>query len=392
MDFKTFKGAFGNLGEIPSVTGRASYHSIRVSGNNLFLTRKNTGSDESISLTELFSVYQGLDHINTSKVKSYISGYVYTPSVAVLIAAGFYDSKGFRVEQPEIESVLTKEPEQPITTEEPEHEPGGKKVKPKSKESDELRFFRKFADVIGLDYIQAKGIERPIDTDLVELPCDYRKLTFKPDIKLMLKEIVELLDGDFNFGNNSLASKIDGLMIEHPLAGTRIVEFDEEQHFTPPRLFTLQRLSESIDLKYSREFISICNDTAYLNSQVIPKHRIKGGIRQLPANIQEFREWLEQHAKTSGYVEAKNGFAYHGGRISQRAYYDTLRDVAHLAVQNDHLDAPIRFAKKTFENRFHKGFAKISDEELEVGIKEVLRKIYEITIDQNQITKPIYEH
>ncbi len=125
-----------------------------------------------------------------------------------------------------------------------------------------MRFFRKFADVIGLDYIQAKGIDRPIATDLVELPCDYRKLTFNPDIRLMPNEMVELLDGDFNFGNNSLASKIDGLIIEHPLAGTRIVEFDEEQHFTPPRLFALERLSQSIELKYSSEFISICTDTA----------------------------------------------------------------------------------------------------------------------------------
>jgi len=382
MDYQTFKKAFSNLGEISSVTGRASYHSIRVSGNNLSLTRKKSSNVISISLTELYSVYQKLDFINTTILRDYITGRVYSPSLAVLIAAGFYDKKGYRLEKPEVETCPTEETQQTLTSEIPEPSVVVKKAKPMKEESDEERFFRMLAVVIGADYLQAKGIDKPVDKDLVELPCDYRKLTFRPEIKLMLHTIVEQLDGDFNFGSNSLASKIDGLIIEHPNAGTRIVEFDEEQHFTPPRLFTLKTLAETLDIPYFTEYITICNDTGYLNSQVFPKHRIKAGMNKLPANIREFQDWLSQHTKSSGYIEAKNGFPYHGGRIAQRAYYDTLRDVAHLAKENDHLKSVLRFAKKSFETELLKSFVNITDAELETSIRVMLCRFYEIKTAQ----------
>ncbi|MBK9290956.1 MAG: hypothetical protein IPM52_04960 [Bacteroidetes bacterium] len=261
-----------------------------------------------------------------------------------------------------------------------ELEPVILKSKTKKNENDEARFFRVFADLIGIDYLQAKKIEKPIDTDLVELPCDYRKLSFEPKIQLMLRQILEALDSDFEYGNTSLASHIDGFIIDHPVIGNRIIEFDEEQHFTPSRKYTIDILAENLESPYFQEYLKICNDTAYLNSEVFPKHRISAGMRTVPANIKEFREWLDMSAKSSGYVEAKNGFPYHGGRISQRAYYDTLRDVAHLAKENDHLNPPLRFAKKTLENAYYKSFKNISDEELAEGIKKLLWTFFDIKL------------
>lgn len=376
MDFSTFKKAFSSLSEIPSVTGSAGYQSIRVGGNSLFFTRTNTGSEETISLSELYHIYQNLKFINTTILRDYISGRAYSPSLAVMIAAGFYDSKGYRIDEPVIKA--DDAPVPAITK--PEAEPTILKSKPGKKEDDETRFFRIMGDVIGIDYLQSKSSDNPVDTDLIDLPCDYRKLSFEPKIQLMLRQIIEALDGDFEFGNIGLANKIDGLIIDHPAAGIRIVEFDEEQHFTPSRKFSLDILSENLESLYFSEYQKICNDTAYLNKEVFPKHRISSGMRALPANINEFREWLDQESKSSGFINPTNGFPYHGGRISQRAYYDTLRDVAHLAKENDHLNPPIRIAKKTLENAYFKSFRNISDEELAEGIKKLLWTFFDIRV------------
>lgn len=119
---------------------------------------------------------------------------------------------------------------------------------------------------------------------------------------------------------------------------------------------------------------------AYQNSEVIPKQRLKLRLTAMPPNIKAFREWLSQQANVSGYIEAKNGFPYLGGRISQRAFYDTLRDVAHLAKENSHLSSPIRFAKKSFENEFHCQFKNITNDNLALSIKNRLARKFLISL------------
>jgi len=376
MDFATFKKSFTILDEIPSKTGRASYHAISVSGNNLHLTRKETGSNETISLTELYEVYQNQEFINTTILRNHITGRVYSPALAVLTASGFYDKDGNRIKK----SGFKTQDITPPSTKKVEPAPIILKSTPAKKEDDEARFFRILNDMIGDEFLQAKSIGKLVDKDLLDLPGDYRKLSYKPGIMRLLHKIAETLGSDFDFGNTNLNGHIDGLIIDHPVAGTRIVEFDEEQHFTPPRKFSITILSEGTESRFYNEYLKICNDTAYLNKEVFPKHRISAGMRTLPANIGEFRSWIEQHAKISGFVEAKNGFPYFGGRISQRAWYDSLRDVAHLAGENDHLSPILRFAKKTFENECRCSFRNISDENLAATIINLLWRFYDIKI------------
>jgi hypothetical protein len=374
-----FKKLITALKTIPSKTGKASYKSIRVIGNRVSLKRESSGEEVSISIEELYNVYKKESFINTTILRKYITGFVYSPALAILMATGLYDQNGNRNKDIDLDNFLSTKDETIQNTDNVFPKPT--QIKTATNESDEQRFFRILAQVIGQEYLQAKGLNIPIDTELIELPCDYQKLSFKSKINQTLKTIAELLNSDFKFGNISLASKIDGLILDHPIVGTRIVEFDEEQHFTPLRLITLLKLQESIDIPYFSEYTHICRDMAYLNSTVIPKHRLKLSLSVIPTNIAEFREWLSQHAKTSGYIEAKNGFPYLGGRIAQRAYYDTLRDVAHLAEENNHLDAPLRFAKKTFENAFHRKYQNITDTELADGIRKRLWTCYDLKVN-----------
>lgn len=377
MNLDQFRKLFMALKTIPSVTGSASYLIERVGFNEIRLLRKNTGNVETVLLKELFKVYQNLDFVNTTILRDHITGRVYSPAFALLIVAGLYNRLGHRLQTPETQPTDTADSIIPQSENIPES--SVQIIKHLKPESDEGRFFRLLAQIIGHEYLQSKSIGKAIDTDWVVLPADFRKFTFSNiRIPSMLQTLLKDLDSDFKFGDNNLTSYIDGLIFDHPDAGTRIIEFDEEQHYTPPRYYTLLNLKETIDCPYFSEYIQICLDMAYQNSEVIPKHRLKLRLTAMPPNITVFREWLSQQANVSGYIEAKNGFPYLGGRISQRALYDTLRDVAHLAKENSHLSPPIRFAKKSFENEFHCQFKNISDSQLSDSIKRRLALSYKM--------------
>jgi hypothetical protein len=83
--------------KVSSKSGKASYSQFRQEGNMLVFKRDNTGYEWSINIDELFTAYQQLDFINTNNIRQYVSGMVYSPSCAVLIALGLYDGKGNRL-------------------------------------------------------------------------------------------------------------------------------------------------------------------------------------------------------------------------------------------------------------------------------------------------------
>lgn len=86
------------LGQLPvkvmSKTGSASYSKFSIVGDVLKFKRNNTGKMWEININELFDAYQNLETINTILIKQYVSGRVYSPSCAVLIAMNLYDEKG----------------------------------------------------------------------------------------------------------------------------------------------------------------------------------------------------------------------------------------------------------------------------------------------------------
>ncbi len=159
------------------------------------------------------------------------------------------------------------------------------------------------------------------------------------------------------------------------------MEFDEEQHFTPARKDTLMHLETIISDLYVSEYLVICNDLDYLNDAVLKKNRIKNRLSILPENHKAFIQWLqESDEKISGYIEPKRGFDYPGGRIAQRAYYDSLRDTAHLSPKNKSFQPPLRFAKKQFEDAYHQDFKDLSIDQLRYVIINQLNAGYDLKL------------
>ena len=194
-------------------------------------------------------------------------------------------------------------------------------------------------------------------------------------------KILTDLKSNKQFSSDSLSHHIDGIIYNHPLLKSRIVEFDEEQHFTPARMDTIKYLKEILPNNYFSKFTEICRDKNYLNDYVLKKHRIKNKLENVPKSFIEFVKWLEQsNEKSSGYICNKNGFEFLGGRIAQRAYYDCLRDTAHLSDRNKGFESPFRFSKKSFEDIEKVDFSSISNERIKEIIIEILNNDYGVKI------------
>lgn len=210
---------------------------------------------------------------------------------------------------------------------------------------------------------------------------DFNKYDFNKEIKGCYIQILRDLKSNCIFSSESLSHHIDGAIINHPILQSRIVEFDEEQHFTPARMDTISHLQQILPDNYFSLFKEICNDKNYLNNYVLKKHRIKNKLVNVPKSFVEFVKWLEQlNEKSSDYICNKNGFEFIGGRIAQRAYYECLRDTAHLSEKNKGFESPLRFAKKKFEDIETKDFGLISINRIKDIILEILENDYRLLI------------
>ena len=68
---------------------------------------------------------------------------------------------------------------------------------------------------------------------------------------------------------------------------------------------------------------------------MLRKHRLRVRVGSIPMDVTGFRRLIEAYAsENNGYIEPKSGFEYIGGRVAQRALYDSLRDIAHFAKEN----------------------------------------------------------
>jgi hypothetical protein len=100
-----------------------------------------------------------------------------------------------------------------------------------------------------------------------------------------------------------------------------LVEYDEQQHFTTDRLTTFDRYPTDINVAY---------------------------------NIDEYRALARRHSGTADrYRAAKQStdFPFHGGRRSQRAYFDAVRDLVapFFGLRVFRVPAPERDAKMALD-------------------------------------------
>ncbi len=353
-----------------SVTGK-TYRAIRVEGRYVTFIRRGKFSPEEIHIDELYDLYVHEDVRNPTIAKKYISGRSQSPAAAIL------DVLDKHIEQESIQGPGEEATADGTDIPKPKTLAGTKKKRTK----DEARFFQAFSALAGKEFIVSKSIGKPITQSDVFLSDNYLDYDFDHHVIDCYKSILQALNSDGSFSSASLSRYVDGLVIGHPVLGTRIVEFDEEQHFTPARKDTLKFLKTILPDIYVSEYLNICNDPDYLNDAVLKKNRIKNRLSILPDTHNEFIQWLqESDERISGYIEPKKGFDYPGGRIAQRAYYDSLRDTAHLSPKNKSFQAPLRFAKKQFEDIYNQNFKDLSIDQLRYVLMNQLNARYELKL------------
>ena len=83
MNETEFKIKLSNIKSAKSVTGKI-YTLTDIANENINFRRNDNTKFEKISIDELYNFYKSENIINTSTAKSYISGRVQSPAVAIL--------------------------------------------------------------------------------------------------------------------------------------------------------------------------------------------------------------------------------------------------------------------------------------------------------------------
>ncbi|HNP47842.1 MAG TPA: hypothetical protein PKL85_03350 [Bacteroidia bacterium] len=368
ISYDQFKQRMGTVRRAETKGGGGSYRNIRISGEYMLLDRESSGNQERVSLRELYELYRQNQTIDTKIAGKFISGRVFSPAVAVLIAAGLFDAKGKKIEKIEKVDTVAAVPPPPMPVRDDDE---------LEDSNDEGRFFQALRMVIGKDDLYAKSLGKHLQAGFVTLPRQIEFADLSPELSEMMKQINVALMKDGDAGKGTLVARLDGFVHKHPVLGTRIVEFDEEQHFTPARKETLKLLQGHTKAVYIQDYIDLCDNLNYFNEAVLPKHRVRLTLEQMPENFSAFQKILvDENMKEMGYIAQKPGFLFLGGRVAQRAYYDTLRDIAHLLPANRRLLEPIRISKYEIEKITGKKMESSSINILADAIRKVLELKY----------------
>jgi len=93
MTLTEFTKKLSLINRATSVSGKTVYIDIVVKIDLIHYTRESTGSEESILIQDLYSTYISMDKINTQILRNYIKGYRYSPALAILLSAKFYEKE-----------------------------------------------------------------------------------------------------------------------------------------------------------------------------------------------------------------------------------------------------------------------------------------------------------
>lgn len=176
------------------------------------------------------------------------------------------------------------------------------------------------------------------------------------------------------------ARYVDGYLVGGGL-GPCLVEFDEEQHFSPFRLATLEILAPLIQPRFDvGQFAGYCLDPACFR-QFWRKHRLPSDLlrpgQAPPRSVLEFTGSLLRRLPpnpATRYYAPVTGFPFVGGRIAQRAYYDSLRDCFHLTAEGRRLGLRpvVRVAKYQVEAALGMSMAAAGAQELQAAVSSML--------------------
>jgi hypothetical protein len=242
-------------------------------------------------------------------------------------------------------------------------------------EKDENIFLKAISNVISDKYLLSNKIKKPISEEHLYLGKDFKSFQIDDDLKSSLYDLTKQLKCSYEFSKGGLYQYLDLMVLNHPKLGSRLIEFDEEQHFTVFRKETILKIESFFPLEFWTDYISYCSNIYYQN-QMLKKNRIKYNTDKLIGNIQEFEYIISNYTNTNnGYVEPKQDFPFVGGRIAQRAYFDSIRDIIHFDRRNKHLKPIIRISKIDIEKTYNQPFNRIKLNQIEDYVRSKLLKI-----------------
>jgi hypothetical protein len=169
----------------------------------------------------------------------------------------------------------------------------------------------------------SSAIEQNVDTSnekIVYADCAKNGYT-NPTITDLLNTLMRSLSSTHDFSNRH--APVDGIIRNHSLLGTRTVEFDEFQHFTPQRKLSITIASTYYPLDFHSRYLGFLDNP-------------------------EVNKEAERVTRRQGFRRPVAGFRYDGGRMSQRAYFDTMKDYVHLSELGAGFKPTIRFSIADF--------------------------------------------
>lgn len=86
MTISTFSNYIESLGNVTSVSGKASYNNIYIKDDFVYFIREGKSEEEKISLFELYDFYNNAEDFTTTEALKFISGRVQSPATAIVKA------------------------------------------------------------------------------------------------------------------------------------------------------------------------------------------------------------------------------------------------------------------------------------------------------------------
>ncbi len=139
------------------------------------------------------------------------------------------------------------------------------------------------------------------------------KINGLPILGEYFADLIKILNSTYDFPFHS-GPKYDGILINHPKLKSRVIEFDEEQHFTPHRMKSIELFNEY--LPFSVEYEMFFN-TDEVRKKSIRKNRLNNIVdvimfRNLEETTVKIREYLENNNVNNRYIGDRPGFNYPG--------------------------------------------------------------------------------
>lgn len=193
-----------------------------------------------------------------------------------------------------------------------------------------------------------------------------------PEIMNQIQQVLQFLHSTNDFARNGIP-RFDFMLLGDSPFGNRMIEFDEEQHFTPFRYITIKAFEN--ELTFRDRYLPLFDETDFQYGVIVKCRLTNIYVPETFFRPDELESVIEKcsHANPkNGYIKACRGFYYIGGRLAQRAFYDLMKDLYHF--YDPDFKPTIRFSKFELELRYRTDFHHISDAQIDSYIKNVINR------------------